>query len=174
MTASGSGGGGRWGEGHRRHRDGNDQPAEGSDAAQPVTLERLLSGDAGQPGDQSGDTLTEGARVVGRALRAAREQRGLSLEEMQQRTQIRKSHLQALEAGDLSRLPEPTFVIGFLRIYTRSLDLSEPEFLATLMDPLNEQRQRRGFNRSVFLPPTASRQRPARWVVIGGMALYLA
>ena len=46
--------------------------------------------------------------TVGERLRAAREQKKLSLEEIASQTRIPLRHLQSLETGDWSALPAPT------------------------------------------------------------------
>ena len=54
---------------------------------------------------------------LGAALRAKREERGLSLENVSERLKISTSHLDALEKGDLSGMPHTAYAKGFLRSY---------------------------------------------------------
>ncbi len=54
---------------------------------------------------------------VGERLRAAREEKGLSLEDIAAQTRIPRRHLESIEAGDWDRLPAPTYTIGFARSY---------------------------------------------------------
>lgn len=63
---------------------------------------------------------------IGQILREARENKGLSLEEVQAATRINPRYLEALEEGDYEALPTPVHVKGFLRNYARHLGL-EPE-----------------------------------------------
>ncbi len=56
-------------------------------------------------------------------LRQCRELRGLSLDEMASKTLIQRRTLQALEDADVSRLPEPVYVRGFIRRYASALGL---------------------------------------------------
>ena len=63
--------------------------------------------------------------AFGEALRQARAERGLSLEEVSSSTHLSVAIIDAIENSDISRLPPPTFVQGYLRIYARFLDLSE-------------------------------------------------
>jgi cytoskeletal protein RodZ len=56
-------------------------------------------------------------------LRQCREVRGLSLDEMASKTLIQRRTLQALEDADVSRLPEPVYVRGFIRRYASALGL---------------------------------------------------
>ncbi|MFN2103243.1 MAG: helix-turn-helix domain-containing protein [Candidatus Promineifilaceae bacterium] len=63
---------------------------------------------------------------LGQILRQARENKGLSLEEVNEQTRISVRYLEALENGDYSALPTATHTRGFLRNYARFLDL-EPQ-----------------------------------------------
>jgi transcriptional regulator with XRE-family HTH domain len=60
---------------------------------------------------------------LGHILREARETKGLTLREVQEKTRISSRFLEALEMGDYDRLPTPTHVRGFLRNYARFLGL---------------------------------------------------
>jgi cytoskeletal protein RodZ len=63
-------------------------------------------------------------------LRAAREQAGLTVEELSARTKIKVPFLQAIERGDFERLPGEFFTRAFLRTYARELHLSPDETVA--------------------------------------------
>lgn len=63
---------------------------------------------------------------IGHILREARENKGLTLEEVQAQTRINARYLAALESGQYSALPTPVHVRGFLRNYARFLGL-EPQ-----------------------------------------------
>jgi cytoskeleton protein RodZ len=60
---------------------------------------------------------------IGQTLREAREQLGLTLEEVERSTRIRKVRLEALERGDFESLPSRVQVQGFLRNYADFLGL---------------------------------------------------
>jgi cytoskeleton protein RodZ len=60
---------------------------------------------------------------IGEALRIAREQRGLSLETISQRTKIGVLALRAIEENDVQRLPGGIFLRGFVRAYAREVGL---------------------------------------------------
>jgi len=62
----------------------------------------------------------------GQSLKEAREQKGVSLEEVEEVTRIRQKFLQALEEGNYGALPAETYVKGFLRTYAMYLEL-DPE-----------------------------------------------
>ncbi|MGC9359724.1 MAG: RodZ domain-containing protein [Anaerolineae bacterium] len=67
---------------------------------------------------------------LGEKLRQAREEQGLSLADVEERTHIRRELLEALESGDYARLPEPVYVRGFVRGYAGALGLEPEPFLA--------------------------------------------
>jgi cytoskeletal protein RodZ len=60
---------------------------------------------------------------VGADLRTAREQRGMSVADLAERTKISPRILRALETGDAAALPAPVFVRGFVRAYAREVGL---------------------------------------------------
>lgn len=63
-------------------------------------------------------------------LRSAREQAGLSVEEIAARTRIKPVMLHALERGDWDQLPGPFFARAFTRTYARELGLPEADLLS--------------------------------------------
>ena len=67
---------------------------------------------------------------LGQLLREAREQKGVSLEEVEEATRIRQKFLQALEEEDYGALPAETYVKGFLRTYATYLELDPEELMA--------------------------------------------
>jgi cytoskeletal protein RodZ len=70
---------------------------------------------------------------VGSQLRAAREAKGLTLEQAYKLTRIKALYLEALEANQLSALPGLVQARGFLRTYANFLGL-DGEGLATTLD----------------------------------------
>ena len=53
------------------------------------------------------------APSAGEQLRVAREAKGLSLEDIASQTRIPRRHLESIEQSDWTRLPAPTYSIGF-------------------------------------------------------------
>ncbi|HET7922588.1 MAG TPA: RodZ domain-containing protein [Gammaproteobacteria bacterium] len=68
--------------------------------------------------------------ALGAELRAAREQRGLSLHQASQELHVSDLILDSLERGDYVQLGAPIFVRGHLRGYARLLGLDEEQVLA--------------------------------------------
>jgi cytoskeletal protein RodZ len=75
---------------------------------------------------------------LGELLRGAREARGISLEQAEAATRVRRQYLEALEAEDFGRLPGEVYVRGFLRNYARFLGLDPEEVLALRGAPPEE------------------------------------
>jgi transcriptional regulator with XRE-family HTH domain len=63
------------------------------------------------------------ADAVGRALKAAREQLGLSLGDVASETRMAIRHLEALEAGRFDGFSAPVYALGFARNYARVVGL---------------------------------------------------
>jgi cytoskeleton protein RodZ len=61
---------------------------------------------------------------VGTALQDAREQRGLSLDQLSQATKISVTILRAIEHNRMDQLPDGIFLRGFLRAYAREVGLN--------------------------------------------------
>lgn len=69
---------------------------------------------------------------LGEKLRQAREKRGFSIGEVAERLKLPARQIEALESGHYEGLPELVFVRGFLRTYSRFLELDENEVAAYL------------------------------------------
>jgi cytoskeleton protein RodZ len=70
--------------------------------------------------------------AIGKILQAAREERGLTLDQVAGTTHIRLRYLQAMEAGNFEALPSRLQVKGFLRSYAGFLGLNEKDLLEML------------------------------------------
>lgn len=111
---------------------------------------------------------------VGDRLRAAREAKGLSLEELASQTRIPLRHLQSLEQGDWSKLPAPTYTIGFAKSYASAVDLDRNEIAEDLRAEMGGLRPDSA-NAEVFQPADPGRTMP-KWLVlaaIGGIILVV-
>lgn len=69
---------------------------------------------------------------IGRRLRAAREAKGLAIQDIANRTKIAATSLEKIEAGDIKNLPGLAFVRGFVRNYLQALELEDEEIEAGL------------------------------------------
>ncbi|GGD67766.1 helix-turn-helix domain-containing protein [Paenibacillus nasutitermitis] len=66
---------------------------------------------------------------LGALLRKARDQRGLSLDDIQDLTKIRKHYLEAIEEGNYSVLPGTFYVRAFVKNYAENVGLDADEVL---------------------------------------------
>lgn len=67
---------------------------------------------------------------LGQQLREARLARGLSLDDVQEMTKIRKRYLEAIEMGDYKVLPGSFYVRAFIKTYAEAVGLDADELLA--------------------------------------------
>lgn len=63
------------------------------------------------------------ADPVGRQLQRARESKGLSVTAVAEQQHLRSSIIQAIEAGDYSKIDTELFLKGYVRAYARQVDL---------------------------------------------------
>ena len=69
------------------------------------------------------------AASFGEQLRLAREARGISLREISEQTRISTRYLEAIETGDLKRLPGGIFNRSFIKAYAKYIGYDEQEAL---------------------------------------------
>jgi len=69
-------------------------------------------------------------KELGAILLEARTERGLSLEELSERTKIRVDYLQAVEQGKPEVIPGEVYYRAFVRSYAREVGLNADELLA--------------------------------------------
>jgi cytoskeletal protein RodZ len=79
----------------------------------------------------------------GAYLKAQRELRGISLEEISNETKIPVRHLQALEGNEQDELPDEVFVKGYIKAYADSIGADADEVLSaydeTVLAPIREE-----------------------------------
>lgn len=88
---------------------------------------------------------------LGQLLRKARLEKGISLEDMQETTKIRKRYLEAIEDGNYKLLPGNFYVRAFIKSYSESVGLDPNEVLrlyrnvipASQIDPKVESNHRK-------------------------------
>ena len=67
------------------------------------------------------EELVETGQTAGERLRAARDAKKMTLEEIASTTRIPTRHLERLETGDWTKLPAPTDSVGFARSYAAAV-----------------------------------------------------
>lgn len=108
--------------------------------------------------------------AVGERLRAAREEKGLSLEDVAAQTRIPRRHLESIEVADWDRLPAPTYTIGFARNYASVVGLDRAEVADQLRSEMGGYRP--ATTAEVFEPADPARTMP-KGLVIGAIAAVI-
>jgi cytoskeletal protein RodZ len=78
--------------------------------------------------------------TVGERLRAAREEKGLSLEDVAAQTRIPQRHLESIENAEWDKLPAPTYTVGFAKNYATTVGLDRTEIGEQLREEMGGQR----------------------------------
>lgn len=73
--------------------------------------------------EEASERAAGGPATVGARLRAAREARGQSLDEIGRQTRVPVRHLVQIEDGRLEGLPAAPYSAGFVKAYARAVDL---------------------------------------------------
>lgn len=133
---------------------------------------RKKDGATVEPIDEPVDDLAEPTiATAGERLRAAREAKGLSLEDIAAQTRIPRRHLESLEIGDWERLPAPTYTTGFAKSYASAVGLDRTEIYEQLRGEMGGFRPATTTS-EVFEPADPARTMP-KWLVFGAIAAVL-
>lgn len=108
---------------------------------------------------------------VGERLRAAREEKGFSLEDIAAETRIPRRHLESLEAGDWDKLPAPTYSVGFAKSYAGAVGLNRTDIGEQLRSEMGEVRNDPS-TVETFEPADPARTMP-RWLVLSAIAAII-
>jgi cytoskeletal protein RodZ len=119
------------------------------------------------------DEETEATEFIsaGQRLRAAREEKGLTLEAIASETRIPLRHLESLEAGDWDHLPAPTYTIGFAKSYASAVGLDRADIGEQLREEMGGVRSDTSTIEH-FEPADPARSMP-RWLVISAIVAIL-
>ena len=109
--------------------------------------------------------------TVGERLRAAREEKGLSLEDVAAQTRIPQRHLESLEVADWDKLPAPTYTTGFAKSYATAVGLDRTEIGEQLRAEMGGQRAVT-HQAEVFEPADPARTMP-KWLVFGAIGAVI-
>ena len=105
--------------------------------------------------------------TVGQRLRAAREQKELSLEDVASQTRIPQRHLESIESAQWENLPAPTYTIGFAKSYASAVGLDRTEIGDQLREEMGGQRFS-STHSEVIEAADPARTMP-KWLVMGAV-----
>jgi len=112
---------------------------------------------------------------LGERIRNRREALGLTLEDINKETKIRKAFLEAIEEGNLKFLSGIIYVKGFIKAYLKALDAEDlyPEY-EKLLNNLALERDSKNLKTAVnYMPPQKRFRKPSRWWIYGSAILLL-
>ena len=93
--------------------------------------------------DEQGTFQTlNGDAKIGPVLEKTRQEKGLTLDQVEQVTKIRKRYLAGLEREDFGALPDAVYARGFLKTYANFLGLDGEELARELKDRRKPRRER--------------------------------
>ena len=111
--------------------------------------------------------VEEHVPTVGERLRAAREEKGLSLEDVAAQTRIPQRHLASIEVADWDNLPAPTYTVGFAKSYASAVGLDRTDIGNDLREEMGGQRFAAS-SADVFEPADPARTMP-KTLVLGAI-----
>ena len=117
------------------------------------------------------ELIDAGGQTVGERLRAAREEKGLNLEDIAAQTRIPLRHLESIETADWDKLPAPTYTTGFAKSYASAVGLDRTEIGEQLRAEMGGQRPV-ATTTDVFEPADPARTMP-KWLVFGAIAAVI-
>jgi cytoskeleton protein RodZ len=144
-------------------------PLDSGQGAHPIMD---ANGSVGAPDGerQSLDSLLAAGADVGQALRALREARGLSLQDIAETTCVRRIYLQAIEEMALDRLPSGPFAPGYVRAYAQALGIKPELAVARFRQAAPPPAQSQPLKAPMGVP----KQRDARLSWLAGVSAVVA
>lgn len=78
---------------------------------------------------------------VGEQLRAAREARGLSIQQVAETTRLKLVQIEALEKGNYDEFPAPVYARGSLRLYADVVKIDPKPLLELMKEEMEEEKE---------------------------------
>ena len=103
---------------------------------------------------------------IGERLRAAREEKGVSLDEVARQTRIPIRHLEHIERGEWDSLPAITYSVGFARAYGNAVGLDGAQIGAELREQLGGGRTASTATAAYYEPADPARVPPRSIAII--------
>src|SRR5207248_9341078 len=117
------------------------------------------------------DLLEPDVPTVGERLRAAREEKGLSLDDIAAQTRIPRRHLESIETASWDALPAPTYTTGFAKSYASAVGLDRTEIGDQLRAEMGGQRFASNAT-EVYEAADPARTMP-KWLVIAAVVAVI-
>jgi len=121
------------------------------------------------------DEPIAGIDSVGQRLRAAREAKGLTIEDVASSTRIPTRHLLSLEESDWGKLPASTYSVGFAKNYAGAVGLDRAEIAEQLRAEMGNELPAHYSSATVdtFEPVDGNRSMP-KGIVVGALVALVA
>jgi transcriptional regulator with XRE-family HTH domain len=103
---------------------------------------------------------------VGERLRVAREEKGLTLDDVARQTRIPIRHLEHIEQGEWDALPAVTYSVGFARSYANAVGLDGPAIGAELREQLGGMPRGQSAAPAYYEPADPARVPPRSLAII--------
>lgn len=119
-----------------------------------------------------GTTVNESS--IGEVLRLAREQQGLTLQDVSDALNIKREYLEALEKDEYDAIPGAVFVKGFLRNYGNFLELDGIALAREYKENVEERTPQPEVR--TIMPVKKKKQRQGKWpeiTIIAGIIIFL-
>lgn len=110
---------------------------------------------------------------IGERLRLAREEQGVSLEDIARQTRIPIRHLQHIERGEWDALPAATYSVGFARNYANAIGLDGPAIGAELREQLGIARTSSAGPAAYYEPADPARVPPRSIALVAAILAIL-
>jgi cytoskeleton protein RodZ len=110
---------------------------------------------------------------VGERLKAAREEKGLSLDDVARQTRIPIRHLEHIERGEWDALPAITYSVGFARSYANAVGLDGPAVGAELREQLGGARSASAGPAAYYEPADPARVPPRSIAIVAAILAVL-
>lgn len=90
--------------------------------------------------------MNEQTKSLGQLLQMKREERQISLKDVESATSIRMGYLQAIEEGSISKYISGIYALGFIRQYANFLGLSIDELSAAYPEAFKANKEKHEFS----------------------------
>lgn len=114
------------------------------------------------------------ALAIGQALKTAREEAGMSLQDVAERTRLSSGHLNALETGHFESLPGVGYIPGFIRNYCQAIGIDAAPHIESFKSLSSAVTRKPEYSFPVqALVPRIAGSMIAMFVVLVGLTVYV-